>query len=108
MWRRISAPFASIDRAVPLGLVLNKAVTNSIKHAFGDASGRVFVKLQVGVGFGEGRLTATDNGQGIQKDLAGGPGLILIDSLARQIGGQVKRESSPAGTSISVTFPIIG
>jgi two-component sensor histidine kinase len=98
----------SIDRAVPLGLILNEAVTNSVKHAFGEAGGRVFVKLQSGIGFGEGRLTVTDNGRGIQKDSAGGSGLILIGSLARQIGGQVKRESSPAGTSISVTFPIIG
>ena len=32
----------SIDRAVPLGLILNEAATNSLKHAFGpDAGGRI-------------------------------------------------------------------
>lgn len=65
------------------------------------------VKLQSGVGFGEGRLTVTDNGGGIRTDSPGGSGLKLIDSLSRQIGGQLKRESSPNGTSTFVTFPII-
>lgn len=97
----------SIDRAVPLGLILNETITNSVKHAFDDAGGRVFVKLQAGIGFGEGRLTVADNGRGIQKKAAGGSGLQLIDLLARQIGGQVKRESSSNGTSTVVTFPII-
>lgn len=97
----------SIDRAVPLGLILNETVTNSVKHAFGETGGRMFVKLQAGIGFGEGRLTVTDNGRGIQKDSSGGSGLKLIDLLARQIGGHVKRESSPKGTSTTVTFPII-
>jgi two-component sensor histidine kinase len=40
----------SIDRAVPLGLILNEAATNSLKHAFGpDAGGRISVKLVAGV-----------------------------------------------------------
>ena len=39
----------SIDRAVPLGLILNEAATNSLKHAFGpDAGGRISVKLVAG------------------------------------------------------------
>jgi two-component sensor histidine kinase len=47
----------SIDRAVPLGLILNEAATNSLKHAFGpDAGGRISVKLVAGVGYGEGHI----------------------------------------------------
>jgi two-component sensor histidine kinase len=67
----------------------------------------VVVKLQSGVGFGEGRLTVTDNGRGIRTDAPVGAGPQLIDSLSRQIGGQLKRENSPNGTSTVVTFPII-
>ena len=57
----------SIDRAVPLGLVLNEIATNSIKHAFGpDRGGRISVKLVAGVGYGEARFSVADNGRGIK------------------------------------------
>ena len=108
----------SIDRAVPLGLILNEAATNSAKHAFpghagggggthGGSGGRITIKLKAGIGFGEGRLTVSDNGHGIQKKNPTGSGLKLIESLARQIGGQVEIESSSSGTTTTVTFPII-
>jgi two-component sensor histidine kinase len=67
----------SIDRAVPLGLILNEIATNSIKHAFGpDGGGRISVKLVAGIGYGEARLSVADNGRGIRehnpKDLSRG------------------------------------
>ena len=98
----------SIERAVPLGLVVNEAVTNSVKHAFAGKAGRISVRLQAGIGFGEGRLSVTDDGNGFEKRESRGSGLKLIESLARQIGGQLSIESSSNGTSTSVTFPIIG
>jgi two-component sensor histidine kinase len=97
----------SIDRAVPLGLILNEAVTNSIKHAFGDAGGQITIRLQAGVGYGEARITIADNGAGIRDPRPGGSGLKLIGSLARQIGGEVKQDSSADGTSTAITFPVI-
>jgi two-component sensor histidine kinase len=97
----------AIDRAVPLGLILNEAVTNSVKHAFGDAGGRISVKLTAGVGYGEARLTMADNGRGIQNPRPGGSGLRLIGSLARQLGGEVEQASSDQGTTTTVTFPVI-
>ena len=97
----------AIDRAVPLGLILNEAVTNSVKHAFGDAGGRVRVKLTAGIGIGEARLTVSDNGRGITGPRPGGSGLRLISSLARQIGGELEQASSDQGTTTSVTFPVI-
>lgn len=97
----------SIERAVPLGLILNEAATNSAKHAFAEKGGRIVVRLQTGIGFGEGRLTIADNGLGFQKTSSNGSGLKLIESLARQIGGQISTESSKDGTSTSVIFPII-
>lgn len=98
----------SIERAMPLGLIVNEAVTNSVKHAFAGKPGRISVRLQSGVGFGEGRLVVTDDGKGFEKRESGGSGLKLIEQLARQIGGQLQIESSRTGTSTSVTFPIIG
>lgn len=98
----------AIDRAVALGLILNEAATNSVKHAFGEAGGRITIKLESGIGYGEARLTVADNGRGMQEEpKSRGSGLGLIAALARKIGGQVQRTSSERGTTIAVQFPII-
>jgi two-component system, sensor histidine kinase PdtaS len=97
----------AIDRAVPLGLILNEIATNSIKHAFGETGGRISVRLVAGVGYGEGRLTVADNGRGFNTPHQGGSGLKLIQSLARQIGGNLVQKSSDEGTETSLTFPVI-
>jgi two-component sensor histidine kinase len=96
-----------IDRAVPLGLILNEAVTNSIKHAFDAHGGRITVKLAAGIRHGEARLTVSDNGRGMQADRPGGSGQKLIAALARQIGGEIEQSSSHKGTTTSVVFPVI-
>ncbi len=99
----------SIDRALPLGLILNEAITNSIKHAFGISGGRVNVVLKSGVGLCEARMTIIDNGRGSDRPLRStGSGLKLIEALARQIGGTVTATSSGEGTSIELVFPLIG
>ena len=65
------------------------------------------MRLTAGVGYGEARLTVADNGRGIKNPRPGGSGLRLINSLARQLGGDVEQASSDQGTTTSVTFPVI-
>jgi two-component sensor histidine kinase len=96
-----------IERAVALGLILNEAATNCLKHAFGDDGGHISVRLQTGIGFGEARLTIADNGRGIKDPNASGTGLKLIGALARQIAAKVDRRSSEKGTAVCVQFPVI-
>jgi len=100
----------SVDRAVALGLILNEAATNSVKHAFGEEGGRISVKLQSGLGYGEARLTIADNGRGMPagaQPSSQGSGLKLIGALARKIGAKVERSTSDHGTTVAVQFPII-
>jgi two-component system, sensor histidine kinase PdtaS len=97
----------SIDRALPVGLILNEAAMNSIKHAFGPHAGKIRVRLVGGIGYGEARLTVSDNGRGIRHPSEHGSGLKLIASLARQIGGTMEQESSDSGTTTTLTFPLI-
>ena len=97
----------SIDRALPVGLILNEAAMNSIKHAFGPDAGKIRVRLVGGIGYGEARLTVSDNGRGIRHPSEHGSGLKLIASLARQIGGTMEQESSDSGTTTTLTFPLI-
>jgi two-component system, sensor histidine kinase PdtaS len=97
----------SIDRALRVGLILNEVTMNSIKHAFGPNGGSIKVRLVGGVGFGEARLTVSDNGRGIQKSNGNGSGLRLIRSLARQIGGAITQQSGSSGTTTTLTFPLM-
>jgi two-component sensor histidine kinase len=97
----------SIDRALPVGLILNETAMNSIKHAFDRNGGRIKVHLVGGVGYGEARLTVSDNGRGIQKSNERGSGLKLIASLAKQIGGDVQQQSAETGTTTTLTFPLM-
>lgn len=97
----------SIDRALPVGLILNETAMNSIKHAFGLNGGRIKVSLIGGIGYGEARLTVSDNGRGIQSTNERGSGLKLITSLAKQIGGTIDQESTEMGTTTALTFPLM-
>jgi two-component sensor histidine kinase len=97
----------SIDRAVPVGLILNEIAMNSMKHAFGQDGGRIRVSLAGGIGFGEARLIVSDNGHGITNPSERGSGLKLIASLAKQIGGTIDQKSSHSGTTTSLRFPLI-
>jgi len=97
-----------IDRAVPVGLILNELATNSIKYAFaGGKGGRVVVELTAGLVYGQARMTVSDNGVGIKANAVLGSGTGLIDSLGRQIGGTVVREEAERGTRVTLTFPVI-
>jgi two-component system, sensor histidine kinase PdtaS len=97
----------SIERALPVGLILNETAMNSIKHAFGPEGGKIRVSLVGGIGYGEARLTVADNGRGMQKSGENGSGLNLIASLARQIGGKIDQESTDKGTTTTLTFPLM-
>ena len=96
-----------VDRALALGLILNEAAVNSIKHAFKGNAGRIAVRLESGIGYGEGRLRVADNGRGYDEPREGGSGMKFMSSLARQIGGTLEQQSSSEGTVIIVSFPLL-
>lgn len=95
-----------LDVAIPLGLLVNELVTNSIKHAFPNrASGKVTVCLYRVADAVE--LRVTDNGVGVESAKQSGPtksmGLRLAAALARQLGG-VLESHSEGGAAFSVRF----
>lgn len=95
-----------IDQAVPIGLIVNEAVTNAVKHAFKDGGGKIHVELR-NHGHGEALLSVSDNGSGMSEAAeSGGYGQKLMSALARQIRGRVELETPPdGGTVIRVIFP---
>jgi chemotaxis protein methyltransferase CheR len=92
--------------AVPVGLLVNEIVTNSLKHAFtGRAHGRI------GVAFapdGEHHvLRISDDGRGIDASAGSGSGLgrRLSEAFAQQLRGTVEHTSGPHGTTVVLRFP---
>jgi PAS domain S-box-containing protein len=94
-----------VDRAVPLGLIVNELVTNAVKYAFsGETRGTVAVTLKRIPG--ALRLTVSDDGKGADPQRAdSGLGGRLVDTFARQLGGKVERESGLHGTTVRLILP---
>lgn len=100
----------ALDRAVPLGLIVNELVTNAIKHGFPDGSaGRIAVRLA-----SDGQtatLEVSDDGQGTGGSgapaEAGGTGLgrRLVESMARQIGASLA-QAGGQGTTWRLGFSL--
>lgn len=96
-----------LDQATPLGLIVNEAVTNAVKHAFGETrSGKITVEL-LNHGHGEALLSIRDDGGGFEPgSQTGGSGQKLMDALVRQLRGRIERESAPGqGAVVRVIFP---
>ncbi|MGE0562520.1 MAG: sensor histidine kinase, partial [Flavobacteriales bacterium] len=96
-----------MEKAIPLGLVVNEIVSNSYKHAFNKKlKGNININL-----YSQDKLATliiADNGSGISKEIdlenLTSLGLELIDSLVNQLDGnyQIKNER---GTTFSINFP---
>ena len=101
----IASESLPVDRAIPLGLIVNELVTNAVKYAFpGEPKGTIAVTLKRFSG--ELLLMVSDDGQGADPRRAdSGLGGRLVDSFARQLDGQVERVSSNKGTIVSLTLP---
>jgi len=54
-----------LDRAVPIGLIVNELVTNSVKYAFDDEGGIINVVFRINTAIGEGEVSVCDNGRGM-------------------------------------------
>jgi len=95
-----------VDRAIPLGLIVNELVTNAVKYAFpGEPKGTIAVTLKRFTG--ELRLTVADDGQGADPQRAdSGLGSRLVDSFARQLDGLVERVSNSKGTTVCLILPL--
>jgi len=94
-----------IDRAVPVGLIVNELVTNSLKYAFDSQGGVIRVVFTVYPDRAEACLTVEDNGKGMGPPRAGGLGLQLLETFALQLGGRAILDEVEVGTRTRVCFP---
>jgi len=93
-----------IDKALPLGIIVNELISNSIKHAFYEVEhGEIKVTLYRVDQSHLYRLRVQDNGGGCSPESLesdGGLGLTLIQQLAMQIGGTADFDTKGGFTGI--------
>ena len=99
--------FLDIDTAVPCGLLVNEIISNSLKHAFPDREkGLIEIELIVDED-NYYNLTISDDGVGLPAGLnpetSDSLGLKLINTLARQLGSELKIDVNH-GTKYSLRF----
>ena len=97
-----------IDTAIPLGLLINEALTNSLKYGMtNDEGGEIHIALKKELNK-EYILSIGDNGTGFPETInyknTKSLGLKLIHNLTRQLKGTIKRDNSKKGTNYIIRF----
>ncbi|MBS1638212.1 MAG: ATP-binding protein [Bacteroidetes bacterium] len=94
-----------LDRAIPLGLIINEIVSNAYKHAFPDKKGLIEVKFDKHAETYE--LIISDNGVGFKEPFEseheGSFGIEIIKILTEQINGRIQ-VTDKNGTRYSIVF----
>jgi two-component sensor histidine kinase len=96
-----------VDKMIPLGLLINEWITNSILHGFkGRNHGSIYLSLHLKDG--KYLLTYKDDGIGFVKaDEDDGDhhlGHFLIDGFAEQLNGSIKSKTSKEGVCFELEF----
>jgi two-component sensor histidine kinase len=91
--------------ALPIGLIVNEAVTNSLKHAFPDQRGTITVALQ-GISDTRARVSIRDDGVGLFDRWNPGSGTEIMNALAQNFGATIMRSAgAEGGTTVTIDFP---
>jgi PAS domain S-box-containing protein len=96
-----------LNRAIPLGLILNELLTNSVKHAF-SSSKPPEIRVKIRTNMDKVAMIVADNGTGLPPDVdlfnSDSFGFKIVRLLIEQIEGQIKVQNSN-GTVYEITLP---
>jgi two-component sensor histidine kinase len=103
---KIGNVYLGMDTAIPLGMIINELVSNSLKHGFQNAvEGNVNVTLELNGN--EFTLEVSDDGIGFPENVdfrkTTSLGLQLVTTLVDQINGTIELERT-RGTSFKIHF----
>lgn len=98
----------NINTSIPLGLLINEIITNSLKHGLKEAEqGAIYLNIAI-AGNNKYLMTIGDNGTGFAPNFelenATSLGLQLVTSLVEQLSGTIHRDFSRQGTHYVVSF----
>ena len=91
------------ERCWKLGLIVSELITNSARHAFGNRGGTIQVELSASGSLAQ--CYVRDNGVAHSPRRVG-QGLMIVDALARELGGAIDHEFGAEGATSALTFPI--
>lgn len=93
--------------AITLGLILNEAITNSIKYAFSETQDGIITISLSHISDSQLLLSITDNGRGLPADfdtkIGASMGMELLQGLTADLGGSFSIETKN-GTHIKIIF----
>ncbi len=82
-----------LETAIPCGFIINELVSNSLKHAFPQGKGNIYVELHM-LDSDEYCLKIFDDGIGLPEDLdiknTNTLGLQIVDNLVKQLEGNLE------------------
>lgn len=98
----------NLDTAIPLGLLINELVTNSLKYGFPDNQpGMLYIHI-LPQKYPNFLLLIGDDGVGFStqpsSNNSSSLGLRLVQQLSRQLNGTVERDHQPKGTHFKIRF----
>jgi PAS domain S-box-containing protein len=96
-----------VDTSIPLGLILNELLTNSLKHAFPNGmDGEILIEL-LNDKDGNYQLSVSDNGVGFPEDIdyknTESLGMQIVNNLTYQIDGEIHLDRNN-GTKFTIHF----
>ncbi|RFM26260.1 histidine kinase dimerization/phosphoacceptor domain -containing protein [Deminuibacter soli] len=108
MYLQVDEVKLNLSQAIPLGLIINEAVTNAFKYAFPDKRpGKITIDLKQADN--HIKLLISDNGIGMRNSSNGSLpkslGLDLMRGLTMELQGRIFFENDN-GTRVKVIFPI--
>lgn len=97
-----------VDKGLPVGMIVNELITNSIKHAFkGRKTGQIWIRVSQIESYI--RIEYEDDGIGIEAldnlENTDSLGMKLIKLLTNQLGGVIEYDVS-SGFKLSIEFPV--
>lgn len=100
--------FLNLDTSIPLGLLINEIITNSLKYGIKDGE-----KVEINISLDKQSnsdyvLRIGDNGVGFSDEITSRSsntlGLMLIHELTSQINGKIEKDTSLKGTNYILSF----
>lgn len=96
--------YFNLETAIPLGLLTNEILTNSLLHSLKDRAGKISIKLEK-LNYPAHILEIYDNGKGFAgHEALGSLEVELIENIALKINGSVERDPDRQGSNFTIIF----